>query len=190
MVSTDVKNISCWIKEDSREAISCPESSALGFWRIYLRARSPLSSSLCWSSAFVLWTALFPRVIWKRFCLPSLFSDQREHYRFTKHPLFLPVSQHLCLTRIFSRGEGLGPTLLGSTASPGTSAATEVFCTGNQKIVPKLRSSRKSCLVWSFGPPNISGGTPLNGGSSLRDQSDPLSFVCTVGKKGIKGIKM
>ena len=40
--------------------------------------------------------ALFPRVIGKRFCLPSL-SDQRERYRFTKHP----VSQQLCLALTF-----------------------------------------------------------------------------------------
>lgn len=138
----------------------------------------------------MLWTALFPWVIWKSFCLPSLFSDQREHYQFTKHPSLLPVSQHLCLTNLFSRGKGLGATLLGSSASPGTRVATEVFCTVNQKIVPKLPIPRKSCSVWWFGPPNVSGGTPLNARSSWRDQFDPLSLICTVGKKGKKGIKM
>lgn len=143
----------------------------------------PLSPSHCWSSAFVPWTALFPQIIWKRFCLPSLFSDQREHYQFTKHPSLLPVSQHLCLTNFFSTDKRLG-----STASSKTSVTTEVFCTMNQKIV--LPSPGKSCLVWRFRPPNISGGMPVNVGSSRKDQFDPLSLICTVGKKGIKGIKM
>lgn len=195
MVSTDLKNLSCWIKDDSREAMSCPGSSALGFWRIYLLARGPSFFCLCWSSAEAQPSCSgllsFHGLSEKGSAFLHSFQIKENIISLQSIPcFFLSPSTSVCPINLFSRGKRLGPTLLGSTASPGTRVGTELFRTVNQKIVPKLSIPRKSCFIWWFGPANFSSQTLLNAGSFRRDQFDPLSLICTVGKKGIKGIKM
>lgn len=88
IVSTDVKPIISWIKDDNKEYVSCSESSSLGFGSIYLSATDPsFFQPLLKLSPHALDCSLSMAYL-KKFCLPSPFSDQREHYQFTKHPRF------------------------------------------------------------------------------------------------------
>lgn len=105
----------------------------------------------------------------------------------------IPVSS--CLPAPLShyhslQGGVIGTQVTGGTGSPWTRVAVEVFCTVNQKIMPKFPIPNKSCLFWWYRLPNISDGRPLNPGSSRGNLFDPLSLICTAGMKGIKGIKM
>lgn len=116
MVSTDVKTIICWIKDDSKESISCSGSSASGFWSIYLSARGPsFFQPLLKLSPHALDCSLSMAFLKK--VLPSftLFRPKGALSVYKASP-FLPVSQHLCLTNLPSRVKGLGPRLLGALA--------------------------------------------------------------------------
>lgn len=189
-VSRDVKNISFGIKDDSRKALSCPGSSALRFWSIYLLGGGPsFFESLLKLSLRALGWSLSTGYLKKVSALLHSSQIKENIIGLQSIPhFFLSPSSSVSLT--FSPEAGNWDSHTAQYCIPRDKGGYGALLRWSYKIVPKLPSPRESCLVWWFGPTNIPGGTPLNAGCSQKDQFDPLSLICTVGKKGIKGIKM